>query len=252
MRVCDDVAFARPRAADDVVRRAGVNAAVGVAEGIAPVTSVPMKLPWITEKIGDDVCPAMTPMSWFAEMTLPAPGALPPRVTFCIWMCTPALTLPRACDPVTSTPMKLPAMTIPLAGVLDLVETVARQRWSRPLDLVDASPRPWRPRRRWTPPTPAASSTASRTSCSGSAASSPATASWAGSSATARPRPRARPRCWTGCCRGRVSPVTEQLLRNVLTGPHVGTRRERDRAAVRGGQPPPRPVGRPRDQRRRR
>ena len=33
VRVCDDVAFARPRAADDVVRRAGVNAAVGVAEG---------------------------------------------------------------------------------------------------------------------------------------------------------------------------------------------------------------------------
>ena len=57
-------------------------------------------------------------------------------------------------------------------------------------------------------------------------------------------------RCWTGCCRGRVSPVTEQLLRNVLTGPHVGHAEDADRAALRGGQPPPRPVRRPRDHRR--
>ena len=74
---------------------------------------------------------------------------------------------------------------------------------------------------------PRASSTASRTSCSGSAASSAATASWPASSATARRPAEGKAALLDRLLSGKVSPVTEQLLRNVLTGPHVGTRRER-------------------------
>ena len=108
------------------------------------------------------------------------------------------------------------------ATALDLVETVARQRWSRPIDLVDGVDDPGdrgvagrrgRPRR---------ARRASRTSCSGSAASSAATASSPASSATARRRAEGKAALLDRLLSGRVSPVTEQLLRNVLTGPHVG------------------------------
>ena len=105
---------------------------------------------------------------------------------------------------------------------LDLVETVARQRWSHPIDLVDAfitlateasldaadargelderrgRAVPVRPHRRRRPRARPASS------------------------ATARRPPRARRALLDRLLSGKVSPVTEQLLRNVLTGPHAG------------------------------
>jgi hypothetical protein len=83
------------------------------------------------------------------------------------------------------------------AATVDLVETVARQRWSRPLDLVEAV-ETLAVEASLTPRRPAVSWRASRTSCSGSAGSSAATRSSPGSSPTTVRPWRARRRSWTG------------------------------------------------------
>ena len=128
------------------------------------------------------------------------------------------------------------------------VETVARQRWSRPIDLVDAMTalghrggarrrrRPRRARRR------------------------------RGRAVPVRPHRRRRPRARPdpqrpqGVRRGQDRPAGPAAVRPGQPGhraaaaqradrPARRQRRVRRRAAVRGGQPPPRPVGGPRDQR---
>ena len=138
------------------------------------------------------------------------------------------LTLRRALSDPAGRPEDRAALAQRLFGskvsptALDLVETVARQRWSHPIDLVDAF-----------------SALATEASLDAADARgeldsvedelfrfgriiggdpelarilSDRKASAAGKSALL-----------DRLLSGRVSPVTEQLLRNVLTGPHVGT-----------------------------
>ena len=69
------------------------------------------------------------------------------------------------------------------------------------------------------------------------------------SSATAPPPAEGKAALLDRLLAGRVSPVTEQLLRNVLTGPHVGNAETAVERLSEVGQPPPRPVRRPRHHR---
>lgn len=132
---------------------------------------------------------------------------------------------------------------------LDMVETVARQRWSHPIDLVDAF-------------------AALATEASLDAADARGELDTVedelfrfgrivagdrelGRILSDRKAPaEGKSALLDRLLSGRVSPVTEQLLRNVLTGPHVRQRGERRRAALRGGQPAPGPVRGPRHDRR--
>ncbi|SFE68962.1 F0F1 ATP synthase subunit delta [Blastococcus tunisiensis] len=108
------------------------------------------------------------------------------------------------------------------ATALDLVETVARQRWSQPIDLVDAF-------------------SALATEASLDAADARGELDTVedelfrfgrivsgdrelGRILSDRKAPaEGKSALLDRLLSGRVSPVTEQLLRNVLTGPHVGT-----------------------------
>ena len=107
-------------------------------------------------------------------------------------------------------------------AALELVETVARQRWSRPSTWSSAS-------RRWPTRPSLAAADARRRARRRRGRAVPLRPDRRrrprarhASSATARPRREGKAALLDRLLGGKVSPVTEQLLRNVLTGPHVG------------------------------
>src|SRR5262249_4195213 len=81
----------------------------------APVTSVPMRLPWIT--LLSVLLPPVSkiPSTSLPEMRVPAPDAVPPMVLLELVMLTPEEKLPRSIVPVTSVPMKFPCTRLPVA-----------------------------------------------------------------------------------------------------------------------------------------
>ena len=103
----DDVAGPGRRAADrDAGHPAdGPRRTVPLPSAIVPVLSVPIRLPRITAPIV--ALPWIdTPACALAEITLPAPGAVPPMVTPGEMSTEiPAPALPRGWVPVWSTPM---------------------------------------------------------------------------------------------------------------------------------------------------
>ncbi|WP_040338308.1 F0F1 ATP synthase subunit delta [Candidatus Blastococcus massiliensis] len=137
------------------------------------------------------------------------------------------LTLRRAMADPAGKPDERAALVQRLFGsqlsatALDLVQTIARQRWSRPLDLVDA-----------------ATTVATEASLDAAAVSGELDSVEdelfrfgrivAGDRELARilgdrkAPVEGRKALLDRLLSGRVSPVTEQLLRNILTGPHVG------------------------------
>ena len=78
-----------------------------------PVTSVPMKLPSSRSLVAvGAACWERMPTT-LPEMTLPAPGAVPPIVILPTESSSSPVLLPARSLPVTSVPMKLPAIVSP-------------------------------------------------------------------------------------------------------------------------------------------